>query len=70
MAKTNIQLANISDFLDAQHEQAVILPKVDAPNTEILGRAQVTDFSKDLRPRMGIERITTQDIAQLTAIRS
>jgi hypothetical protein len=65
MAKTKLQLSDLANYLDAQHGQAVILPKVDAPNTTVVGRAQVTDFSKDLRPRMGIERIQVQSIQKL-----
>lgn len=62
MGRNNVQLTAIAKALAAQHSQFVDLLKVDAPNTTIVGRAQVTDFSKDLKPRMGIERIITQSI--------
>lgn len=59
------QLGHIDLLLEKQFGAIVNLPKVTAPFTTVVKRAQVTDFSKDLMPRMGIERIMTQAIQEV-----
>jgi hypothetical protein len=65
MAKTNVQVQGISEALGNASGSLVVLSKVDAPFTSIQGRAKVTDFSKDLLPRMGTERIMFLGLASL-----
>ncbi len=59
------QLEHIAQALEKQFGATVNLPKVAAPFTTVVKRAQVTDFSKDLMPRMGIERVITQAIQEV-----
>lgn len=41
------------------------LPKIAAPYTTVVNRAKVTDFSKDLMPKFGIDRTQTQQIMRV-----
>ncbi len=59
------QLGHVAQALEAKLGSFVELPKVAAPFTTVVRRAQVVDFSKDLMPRMGIERIQTQYIQEV-----
>lgn len=54
--------ALIQDINDAasQQDSIVKLPKVAAPFTTVQKRASVTDFSRDLLPRMGVDRVQIQ----------
>lgn len=58
-------VANLGESITKQFSAYVDLPKVVAPNTTILNRATVTDFSNDLLPKMGIDRIEFMNIQEL-----
>ena len=59
--------------LDTNVEQPyVVLPKISLPTvagqngyTSIIGRSQICDLSNDLMPRMGVERLMTQQIYRI-----
>jgi hypothetical protein len=59
------QLGHLTQALEKQLGSFVDLPRVEAPFTTVDGRPKVTDFSRDLMPRMGIERIQTQFLEEL-----
>lgn len=50
-------VANLGESIGRQLQPFVDLPKVTVTATAIQNRAQCTDFSQDLMPRMGVERI-------------
>lgn len=51
--------------LDHTKPDGVELPLIDVPFTTVVNRAQMSDLSKDLKPRMGIDRFQTQDLVKL-----
>lgn len=55
------QLIDIGDQLESVSDSMVV-PKIAAPFATVVNRALIPDFSMDMKPRMGIERIITQDI--------
>lgn len=65
MASTPVQLIQVDEVLSQQLGSFTKLAKVTAPFTTVVGRAQVTDFSKDLAPKFGINRIMTQAIQEV-----
>ncbi len=58
-------ITNTGEALERQLSSIVSLPKIDAPYTTIVKRAQMTDLSNDLMPRMGVERIMVQNLVEL-----
>lgn len=65
MARTESQLGALGQMADASTGAVVELTKVAAPYTTIVNRAQMVDLSKDLMPRMGIDRVCIQDIYRI-----
>lgn len=65
MTKISTQITDLDQNLAAQVPAIVLLKKVDAPYTTVVKRAQCTDFSQDLMPRFGVERIQVQDIQEV-----
>lgn len=65
MPNISTQLRGIADGLASQLGSWTELPKIDVPFTTITKRAQMTDLSKDLLPRMGLERIMVQGIQEV-----
>jgi hypothetical protein len=59
------QLGHLAQAAELQFGTFVDLPKIAAPFTSVTNRAQCTDFSSDLRPRMGVERIMVQQVREL-----
>lgn len=65
MAKITTQIQDIDSSIITQVPAVVLLPKIAAPFTTVTKRAQCTDFSKDLLPRFGIDRVMTQAIQEV-----
>lgn len=61
------QLGHLAQALEKQLGSFVDLPKIAAPFTTIVGRAQAADPSRDLLPRMGVERIPIQFVQEIQA---
>lgn len=57
---------NLLDLgIETSQLEFVDIPKIVVPNTQITNRAQIVDLSQDLNTRMGINRIQTQQLAQV-----
>lgn len=56
MAKSPVKIQGVSAAVGNANGSLVALPKIDVPFTAILKRAKMTDLSKDLMPRLGIQR--------------
>jgi hypothetical protein len=67
MAKSPVQLQQLDAAVNKQYGSFVDLPKIDTPFTTIVNRAQMTDLSNDLLPRMGIERLIVQGLAEVVS---
>jgi hypothetical protein len=65
MAKIAVFTKDTDQALATQLKPVVYLPKIAAPYTTVVKRAQCTDFSNDLLPRFGIERVMTQAIQEV-----
>ena len=65
MSKTPVQLQPLDQAVGAQLSAITVLPKIACPYTTVVKRAQCTDFSQDLLPRFGIERVMTQAIQEV-----
>ena len=62
MAKTPIQLRKVDLGLAERLDNVVESSYIDVPNTTIVNRAQIRDFANDLRPRLGVERLATEQL--------
>lgn len=58
-------IAGIKDYLNEGFQDFVLQPKIDVPFTEIVNRAQISDLSSDLLPRMGIQRLQFKNIEKI-----
>lgn len=67
MATTPIRIADLGDALSESSGSFVKLSKVSAPYTTVINRAKVTDFSNDLLPRMGVQRVAFDSIQEVQA---
>lgn len=65
MTTTPVQISDINDGLSYQLNNIVKLYKTAAPSTTVTNRALVTDFTKDLLPRLGIERYSVQAVEEI-----
>ena len=65
MSKISIFNKDIDTSLAQQLNPVVYLPKIACPSTTVVKRAQITDFSNDLLPRFGIDRVMTQSIQEV-----
>lgn len=65
MTKLAIFNRDIDSALVQQLNPVVYLPKVACPYTTVAKRATCTDFSNDLLPRFGIDRVMTQAIQEV-----
>lgn len=65
MAKVSPQITDTNSALAVQLNPVVYLPKIACPYTTVVKRAQCTDFSNDLFPRFGIDRVETQAIQEV-----
>lgn len=70
MSKISIFNKDTDSALVQQLNPIVRLPKITLPSsgagaTSVVKRAQCTDFSQDLLPRFGIERVMTQQIQEV-----
>jgi hypothetical protein len=65
MSKISVFNKDVDSSLTQQLNPVVYLPKIAAPYTTVVKRAQCTDFSNDLLPRFGIERVMTQAIMEV-----
>lgn len=65
MAKTPVQTQDLGDAIAKQGDSFVSLSKITVPYTTVVNRAKCTDFSQDLLPRMGIDRVMTQSIIEV-----
>lgn len=61
IASIEAQLVDIGDEL-ASISDSMILPRIPAPNTTVLGRAQMVDLENDLKVHLGPERIEVNDL--------
>jgi hypothetical protein len=59
------RIANIESYNGASFQDFVVQSKVNVPYTAIVNRAQMTNFAADLKMRMGVERIMTQQIYRI-----
>jgi hypothetical protein len=65
MSKTPVQLQPLDQAVSAQLSAITVLPKITCPYTTVTKRAQCTDFSQDLLPRFGVDRVMTQAIQEV-----
>ncbi len=66
MSKTPVQTQQLSLALENSQDPVVVLEKIAAPFTTVVNRALMTDLSKDLMPRMGVDRYTLHYLYPLT----
>jgi hypothetical protein len=67
-----VNINGVHNFDSNVEQPYVILPKMSLPTvagtpgyTSIVNRGQIVDFSQDLLPRMGVERMMTQQIYRI-----
>lgn len=65
MVKTATQIQDIDTSLEFSTSSFTYLPKIAAPYTTVVNRAQVTDFAADGLPKFGVERIMTQQLIEV-----
>jgi len=65
IATLNQTMDAVDTNLELVSKPLTKLPKIAAPFSTLVNRALVTDFSNDLMPRMGIERIPVLTIEEL-----
>lgn len=58
-------IANIQDYVTEALQDFIVQDEIDAPYTEIVNRAKVVNLANDLMPRMGVNRVMTQDLIKL-----
>lgn len=65
MVQTLVSVQGLSDSIASQSGSVVQAYKLTVPFTQIINRAQMIDVSRDLLPRMGINRIMTQKVVEV-----
>jgi len=64
IATIQSNLIDIGDELESISD-SMILPKIPAPFTQITNRALIADLTQDLKPRLGVDRIMTQEVVKI-----